>query len=131
MTNAEAWKPYSEFTKAASENSRKLALSGVALAWSLKAGNSVFPPGATIALIFLVLFFLCDLLQYYLGAFLNRRWVRSREIELFKGTGSIEGDYQRPTSVDVPATALFHLKIVSLAVAFVSLGITIFSTVKF
>lgn len=127
MTNAEAWKPYGEFTKAASDNSRKLALSGVALAWSLKAHDFVFPSGATIGLIFLVVFFLCDLLQYYLGALLNRRWVRSRETELFNSTASIEGDYQRPTSVDVPATVLFHLKIVSLAVAFVALGIAIFT----
>jgi len=126
MKNSEAWSHYKSYANDLNEFSRKLGFAGSAICWVLKDSNGNFPKYVLVALAFFVFFFIADVLQKFIGALLHRWWVRKREVELWKATNSIEGEYLKPAWLDKPSFTFFVFKIVFLVAAFVFLGISVF-----
>ena len=126
MTNKEVWTQYKEYSQSTSDISRKLAFAGIAICWLFRDQNSGFPKLVFNALIFLLVFFLFDLLQYLITTLLLKKWIRKEEIRMWETTNKIEGNYQKPTWIDMPAFTLFTCKIIALIISFFLLGIWLF-----
>lgn len=126
MNNKEAWSHYKDYTRDVTEHSRKLGFAGAAICWFFKDTNAAFPAPILYALIFLILFFLADIVQSMSGALLTKRWLRAEEIKKFEETGEIEGNYEKPGWIDYPSFILFILKVVFLIISFMFIGGHIF-----
>lgn len=124
MTNKEAWETYQKYTLGVTVHSRKLAFGGAALCWILKT-SAGFSGWTLAALVFLVLFFITDLLQYCVGALQTYRWISREEKKRHKNRKSLSGDYPKPESVDKPAFYLFWFKLLPLFIGFLCIGIAI------
>lgn len=107
MNNTEAWKPYVDYTQAASSNCRNLAFAGIAMGWAFRLPNNQMPTAVSVAFLLLATFFLLDVLQYVVAAFVLRRWVEGRQDELLKMNDTIEGEYTKPETLDRPAFAMY------------------------
>jgi hypothetical protein len=122
MKNSDLWDSYVEYTKILSENARSLGFAAGAVCWFFKAENNTFPPTILWALLMVVGFFICDMLQYAVGAVLLRVWTRNEEVKKHKDTGTIEGEYDKPVWLDRPGYILWWTKIVLLFASFVITG---------
>lgn len=76
---------------------------------------------------FLTLFFLSDVLQFFVSSLLIRNWNRREEKKMSEKNQSIEGDYKRPVWLDYPAFFLFNVKTLFLLISFIFIGIEFFS----
>ncbi len=128
MKNAEVWKHYKEYTRDVTEYSRKLAFAAGALCWFFKDENSEFPLRIEVSILFIVVFFISDILQGCTGAFVHRCWIRSEEKRQWKASKTIEGEYDKPAWIDYPATTFFLVKIFGLLVSFVFIGLHLFAS---
>jgi hypothetical protein len=126
VTNKEVWTQYKEYSQNASEILRKIAFAGIAFCWLFRNQNNQFPNLVFLSLIFLIFFFIFDLFQYLFATLMLKIWIRKKEIEMWNNTGKIEGDYQLPTWLDLPAFILFLSKATTLLVTFVLLVIWFF-----
>ena len=128
MKNAQIWKQYQDYTKDVSVNARQLGFAAAAICWIFKAPqigevpSLLFPRLILWSLAFVVAFFSFDLLQLFLGAVLTRRWIRRAEKRLWQKTRSIEGEYHKPASIDIPVFILWCLKLLLLFLTFVLIG---------
>lgn len=126
MKNAELWASYREYTLGVTENARKLGFAAAAICWFFKTPDNIFPRLILFALGAAVLYFLCDILQYALGACLTRSWTRHEEKDRHRQGLSVEdGEYKKPAWIDVPSYVLWWLKIVFLFCSFVFIGLQI------
>lgn len=123
MNNQEAWGQYKDYTRDITEFSRKLAFAGAAICWVLKRKDGTFPEHVLTALVFIVGFFIADILQSFIGALLLRRWITKEEIKKWMEFQTIEGEYQKPRWLDYPSYTLFIVKIVLLLIGFIYIGI--------
>ena len=123
MKNEELWASYVDYTKALSEFARKLGFGAAAICWFFKAPDNAFPPNVKISLIFVVLYFMFDLLQYMFGAALLRAWTRHTEKKMWKEKKTIEGDYEKPAWLDYPSYTLLWIKVISLLLGYIFLGL--------
>lgn len=126
MNNKEAWGHYKDYTLDVTEHSRKLGFAGAAICWFFKDESGSFPELILLALVFLIFFFIADVIQSMSGALLTRRWLRGEEIRKYEETGKIEGDYEKPGWIDYPSFTLFNLKVLFLIVSFAFTGWHIF-----
>ena len=126
MKNKEIWEKYTNFTKDLSDNARNLAYAAAGLSWAFKLESGQFPPAVITALRFVIVFFLADMLQYVSGALFVKLWMRFQEKKMFNRTGSIEGEYNQPDWLDYPPFTFWVIKIFSLLVAYLYLGIYVF-----
>lgn len=126
MNNSEAWGQYKDYTRDVTEYSRKLGFAGAAICWFFKDASAVFPGLILYALAFLVIFFIFDILQGMAGALLTRQWLHREELKRLADSGSVEGDYYKPRWLDYPAFTLFLLKVASLVMGFIFIGLHIF-----
>ena len=126
MKNSDLWQQYSNFTKDLSDNIRKLAFTSAALCWLFKNNENVFPEEIRFSLGAIAVFFIFDIFQYLLGALFVKFWTESKEKEFLIKTGNIEGDYHKPTWLDLPSFYCWVLKCLSLAVSYFYLGEYIF-----
>ena len=122
MNNREAWENYKEYTRDVTEFSRKLAFAGIAIVWVLMPEEGLFSNMSLLALVFIILYFLGDVTQYLTGALRWYRWINSEEEKNIELSGSIEGNYSPPLSLDVPVFYLFWIKMVFLVLGFALLG---------
>jgi len=122
MTNAELWQSYKELTQTLSENARKLAFAAVGLGWVFKTDVATFPTAIRIALCFVVAFFICDIMQFVIGAVLLRIWTRREEKKKWKNNNSLGGDYEKPDWLDTPSFIMWWVKIIALLLAYACLG---------
>jgi len=122
MTNKEVWEHYKDYTRDITEFSRKLAFAAAGICWFFKTQENTFPTMVLWALMFLVTFFVTDILQALLAAILLRWWIRKEEKAKWRKTKSIEGDYLKPAWLDVPAFVMFLAKTVSLLATFACIG---------
>jgi len=122
MKNSDLWKSYEFYTGELTKYSRQLAFAGAAICWFFKSPEITFPRSINVALIFIILFFVFDILQYFLSAHLIRWWTRKEEKRMWEKEETIEGEYQKPWWVDSPAFIFFNLKAILLSAAFVSIG---------
>jgi len=125
-TNEEIWKQYSNFAIDLSNNARKLAFAGAAIAWIFKAEDNTFPFSVLCALFFIIVFFILDIMQYFLGAIRLKKWIESEEKKKQKETGSFEGEYKKPMSIDIPSYRCWVSKVFALLTGYFFLGIQVF-----
>jgi hypothetical protein len=64
MTLLDIWDEYKENTTQVSEIGRKLAFGGAAICWFFKTPEATFPMFILLALLAIVLYFTCDVLQH-------------------------------------------------------------------
>jgi hypothetical protein len=121
------WGDYKEYTSSLSEQARVLAFGAAGICWFFRSKQTTFPGAIMVALLFVVAFFMTDLLQYYSAAVFLGLWTRSKEKERWAKKQTIDGDYDKPAWLDWPAYFCFHLKIILLGFAFVSIGIELLS----
>ncbi len=121
MTNAEIWGQYKDYTRDLTEFSRKLAFAAAAIAWALKTDTG-FSGSGLLALASVVIFFMADVFQSLTAALCLRRWLYAEEEKRWMETKSIEGDYQKPKSLDKPAFFFFGVKIAALMLSFAFIG---------
>lgn len=118
MKNREVWDSYDYYTSEITKHARYLGFAGIGICWFFRSPELLFPRAILGALICLVLFFLLDLMQYYIAAIRLRLWMQAEE-EKREGEGdSIEGDYWPPVQLDRPAFILFHCKLCALIAGF-------------
>ena len=128
MTNKDLWQSYQDYTKNLTENARKLGFASAAICWLFKSTGNTFPPLILNALGFVVLFFLSDVLQYLLGAVCLRCWTRREEKRRWQQTQSIDGEYDKPAWLDYPSYTMWWVKILSLAISFLLIGLHVIRT---
>jgi len=122
MNNVEVWSHYKTYTTDITDLSRRLAFGGAAVCWIFRNADGSFPRPVLWAFLGLFAFFGSDVLQSLVGAMGHRQWIRERENELFKATGSIDGEYSKPATLDKWPYRLFLSKLVFLAFSFLALG---------
>lgn len=129
MKNSELWESYEFYTGELTKFSRQLAFAAAAICWFFKSEDVTFPRSITVSLFFVVLFFILDILQYFISAHLLRWWTRREEKAMWAAHKTLDGDYEKPWWIDKPAFILFNLKEVALFVAFVSIGVEFVSRI--
>lgn len=122
MKNKELWDTYSFYTEELTKYSRQLAFAGAAICWFFKTPEVTFPKVISIALGLIVLFFILDIMQYFVSAHLLRWWIRKEEIRKWQAEKTIQGEYDKPWWVDSPAFIFFNLKAGALFLSFAAIG---------
>ena len=126
MNSKDLWKSYDAYTLILSNNCRKLAFSSVAIIWILKDSKNLFCKELSIALLFIVMFFVADVLQYFISALILGVWIRVQEKSLWKEKQTIEGDFDKPVWIDYPAKFLWISKVIFLLISYFFIGKYIF-----
>lgn len=123
MKVEELWKTYDFYTAEITKHARYLGFAGLAVCWFFKSPEVTFPTLILLALLSLVLFFLFDLLQYYVAAVRYRSWLHGEESQAVD-TGIELGslDLWPTQELDRPAQKLFTAKLVLLLLGFVLIG---------
>jgi len=122
MKNHEVWESYNFYTSEVTKHARYLGFAGIAICWFFRAADITFPTPILLALIFLVLFFLTDIAQYYIAAIRLRNWMQSEESRYESEGSSLEQEYWPPKSLDTPAFWLFHMKLLLLFIGYLLVG---------
>lgn len=126
MKNSELWKQYDTSTKDLSDNTRKLGFASVAIIWILKGQNPEFPIVLRYSLLFVVLFFLCDIFQYWIQSLRLKNWIEQEEKRRYEKDRTIEGEYEKPKNLDIPSFRLFKAKTLFLIISYLFIGIYVF-----
>jgi hypothetical protein len=122
MKNEDLWKQYSDYSAIVSENFRKLAFAAAAICWLFKPPEKPFPKIILYGIWFIVLFFIFDILQYFVAALLLRFWTRCQEKKNHAKYKTIMGEYDKPAWLDTPPFHLWWFKVVLLFVAYGLIG---------
>jgi hypothetical protein len=124
MKIGEIWDRYKDYTEELSKNFRTLALAAAAICWFFKSPQITFPKNILFALIFIVAFFICDILHYGVGAVVTRLWVRRKEKELHEKKIQItrETEVEQPAWLDVGPLVFFLGKGFWLLLSYVEIG---------
>ena len=115
ITGEELWEHYNNCTKELSKSLRPLGYGGVAICWALKDKVGESPWAFYCALVFIVIYFWVDALQYYIAA--KKHHTYNDNIE--KTSSGSDGFKAPPGSLDDIPKALFEAKIRILIVAYV------------
>lgn len=113
-TLEELWKVRDGMAKESTESCRKLGFSAGAICWLFKSGDYSFPLLIYWSLLFLVLFFLFDVLQFFISSLLYSAYVRRLEVISAPSGDDFEGVDGVPQWLNMPAMVLYMLKTVSL-----------------
>ena len=122
MTNAELWDQYQRYTRDATEFGRKIGFAAAAICWFFRNDAGAFPAPIVWALLWLVGFFVADLLQSLVSAAVYRVWIQRQETKRKAETGTIQGEYRKPRKLDYPAYTFFWIKMLFLFLAYLSIG---------
>jgi len=124
MKLGDIWDRYRDYTGELSKNFRTLALAAAAICWFFKSPQITFPKNILFALIFVVAFFICDILHYGVGAVITRLWARQKEKQLHKKKIAItrETEVEQPAWLDVGPLVFFFGKVLCLALSYVEIG---------
>ena len=134
LRTTDVWEQYGFYTRDLTENGRKLAFAGAAICWILKEDATTFPYLVVWAFLFVVGFFLFDILQYAWGAGSNFFLARATEEEYWSkasrnarteaGIPSLPVD--KPDWMDKPMRWMLTAKTASLGVAFLLLFVELY-----
>jgi len=128
-TRGQLWETRDFYTKGITEQSRKLAYAVAAICWFFRSGGAtdgevIFPSFITVALLFVVLFFICDLSQYLGNAIKLERWIFKKELEIEEENGRHARDNDEmtnPPSIYRLGDFFFYSKLASLFLSFLFL----------
>ncbi len=123
MNNADAWSSVEFYSSELTKFARQLGFAAAALCWLFRESSDGLPRPASVALVLLVLFFIFDILQFFVSFHVHRKWMYEAEAEMLAEQNTLDGDYQKPQKLDKPAFLLFNAKIAALTLAFVALGV--------
>ena len=115
MQNKDLWAQYVGYTDQASQIARHLGFASAGLLWAIHDMTDRWSVIARLGLAFVVLFFMADLVQYVFAAVRRRLWIRAEEKKRWSETGSIEGEYLVPPSLDRPVYVIWWAKLGLLA----------------
>lgn len=130
MTSKDLWQQYQHYTQDFTGNARKLGIGGIAACWLFRDANYLFPPCIYLALLFFVLYFICDILHSVGGALSIKFFAERKEKELWEKEASIEGEISKPRAVDRIAFCMFLAKASALLIGFACIGIELFYRMK-
>lgn len=119
-TVADMYAKKNKYTERASEISRTLCLSGLAVVWIFRTptqSGSILAPSLIWVAGLIVIALLIDLLQYVVGAELTRRIARTNEKELAANSQPLNTPVQYPASHPKPMNRLWWAKIGLVLVA--------------
>ena len=110
------WKRASLYSSLASQVARQLAFGEGAIFWFFfnNKGNLTIP--LIVGLSFLVLYFIFDIFQYLIGAWVNKDLARVYE-ELNKDDSLRPNKITRPDSMNIPMYCCYYIKFAMLAIA--------------
>ncbi|WP_250627057.1 hypothetical protein [Pinirhizobacter soli] len=119
MELKKAWENRDLFTSKASEITRQLGFSGIAVIWIFKNGgtSNLVPDDLVLPLFLLVLTLLADLLHYIAGSLEWQLFTSRQE----KKTGAKEGTdniADAPAWLNYPHTCFFYSKLVLLVASY-------------
>ena len=120
MTIDELWRDYLVNTKVVSELARKLGFGAAAICWIFRDPNkaSILPLLIQFALLVVVFYFVCDMLQFFVSAILLGWWTRREERRRDSVGGPVEEDCEKPAWLDSPGRVLWATKVLLLFVAY-------------
>ena len=118
MTTEKLWDRYVAYTRDVTEHSRKLAFAAAGICWFFKTPEITFPPAILWCLTLLVVFFILDVLHYFIGAFMIRWFLEREEKKHWEETEEELKEVLKPRWVDYPATFFFVLKTFVLLASF-------------
>jgi hypothetical protein len=124
MKLSEIWKQYQHYTRDLTEHSRKLAFGTAAICWFFKSDQATFPTMIMLSLLYVILYFLADVLQYLTGAIRYSKFARKEEIkywterENWDDVGIPDIDIEVPEGLDKPVFYLFITKFIFLILSF-------------
>jgi hypothetical protein len=90
MKLSDLWRNQEFYARDLTEHSRKLAFAVALICWFFKSEKITFPPAVFWSLVFLVGFFIFDVLHYLWGAVRYRRFIYREEERLYKLGGDPE-----------------------------------------
>jgi hypothetical protein len=117
MKLADCRAAYQDYSAQASELSRKLGFSGIALIWVFKSstdGVPTLPKPLFVPAFWIVLSLALDLMQYLFGAFSWGSYARVQELRGVKA----ETEFNAPRYVNWGALSAFWLKLLSISIAY-------------
>jgi len=118
MKAEKLWDRYVEYTADLTEHARKLAFAAAAICWFFKTPEITFPPAVQLSLVFIVLFFIFDVLHYAGGAITLRMYLEREEQKHWAKTQKELTDVLKPKWVDTTATIFAAAKTLVLLIAF-------------
>ena len=121
MKLSDLWKNQEFYSKVLTEHSRTLAFGVAAICWFFKSERITFPPAIFWALVFLVGFFVFDVLHYFWGAVRYRRFIYREETKLGDKVYEDDPEVRVTRKLDRPMYVMFWLKSMSLLVSFAML----------
>ena len=113
---------YTEQAEIFSKNARKIAYGGAAICWFFKSEAVTFPTWIQYAIFSLVLYFLSDLLQYYLTT-LNFYLLFQ---EQKKDVISFDELERKAKNAHKPSVIFLHIKFVFLGLCFLFISVELF-----
>jgi len=119
MKLGDLWKSQEAYSRDLTEHSRKLAFAVAAICWFFKSETITFPPAIFWSLVFLVGFFIFDVLHYLWGAIRYRRFIHRQEEKLAEV--SADADVTVTRRLARPIFAVFCLKSMFLLASFAML----------
>ena len=120
------WEHYKEYTQTVSTICRRLGFAAAAIAWLFKNEDNSFPSKILQSLLFLMGFFLADIIQYLIASILLKIWIRGREKELWDMYEKSDADVEQPTWIDKPSEFLFYTKVGFLLFTYILIAIHVF-----
>ena len=120
MKNREAWSNCETYSKGLTDFSRKLAFASAAICWYFHDSNYSFPPRINVALFLLMVYFVGDVLQYFVAFHKWRQWILSEESAIQeKGERLEDAEFDIPANLDKWPFRLFLTKIFILLFSFI------------
>ena len=120
VTIKDAWDSYKDYTEISSTNSRKLAFTAGVICWVFRSPDNTFPEEILFAIIFIVGFFIADLLQYIAASIILFFWTRNQERNKHVNDIPIEDvEISLSPTLDVFPRSLFYIKIALLFMAYI------------
>ena len=128
MKLSEYWKVFDGFSSTASDQSRKLAFAGIAVVWIFQVGTEENPgldPIQAWILLLLCISLGADLIQYVYASIAWSAFCKHHERKLDNELDDPE--LRAPDWINLPTWLFFWIKIVSVIVGYVFLGLDLIS----
>ncbi|BBO80212.1 hypothetical protein DSCO28_07780 [Desulfosarcina ovata subsp. sediminis] len=111
-----------EYTEKLTDIARKLGFAAAATCWFFRSDGNIFPDPILAALVSVVIYFICDVMQFFLGAIMLRLWTRHMEKLAWATSATIDGDYDKPAWLDYPRFCMWCMKVLFLLMSFAFIG---------
>lgn len=118
MKIADHWTSYVEYTEDLTKTCRQLGLANGAICWFFKSPTVTFPKSILVALLLLCLYFLFDVLQYFIASWRIKSWLEKEETKAMNEVGHLNLEIDKPISLDKPIFIMGRLKVIFLILSY-------------